>query len=221
MGFFDFFKRTPPAATLDDLILPSAGWEAVERTGEVAAWFSEDRVAVRALRFPHPSPVPLALEAARAQYTGESGQMGGVLLELELVESGAGTVLRSIFKYPSPGNPMATTIVGILLLSWPEAHIRIHIEDVERGTTGAREAAVMLLMGDDWPRSTEPPMVVESMEEMLAHMAAARRQQRVLPSDDRRHDALLPGHPLSRVRALQGVVLAALSLREGVARSGA
>ncbi|MFT5683052.1 MAG: hypothetical protein ACI8RZ_003979 [Myxococcota bacterium] len=220
MGIFDFFKRQPPAATLNDLILPSAGWEPHEQTDAVRSWFGDDRVPVRALRVPDPSPVPIDLGVARAHYTAESGEMGGVLVELEVVEAAAGSVLRSVFKYPAPNNPMATYIVGILLLSWPDAHIRIHVEDMEHGTTGGREAAVMVILGDAWPKSDEPPVVVDSMEEMFERMAAARAQHRVLPSDDRTYDASFPHHPLSRVRALQAKILDAMVLRDGVALSG-
>ncbi|MFT4977399.1 MAG: hypothetical protein ACI8S6_003304 [Myxococcota bacterium] len=219
MGIFDFFKRRPPAATLDDLILPTAGWKPHEHGDDIRSWYSADGVPVRALRFDHTSPIPFDLEAARAQYTAESGQMGGALLELELVACGAGTVLRSIFKYTSPDNPLATYIVGIALLSWPDAHIRIHVEDAERGTTGAREAMVMVILGDAWPKSDAPAEVV-SAEELFERMAEARKQQKVLPSDDRAYDDLLPSHPLSRVRKVQAEILATLALMDGVAESG-
>jgi hypothetical protein len=51
-------------------------------------------------------------------------------------------------------------------------------------------------------------------------MAEARKQQKVLPSDDRAYDDLLPSHPLSRVRKVQAEILATLALMDGVAESG-
>lgn len=208
----EFFKRlfgAPRRLGLDDIELPAEGWEFWGEDAQSRSWWGPERVAVRLIRVDGPTPVPWSADAAKAFYDKESGQMGGATLEVEEVETEAGRGLRSVHKYRWPHNPLAIVYVGVILLAWEDAHFRIHTEAWEQGTTGAREAAVMLIMGDEWPRAEETePVVVKDMDELFQRMGSSALQ--ALPSDDPSWDSLLEDHPLSKVRRQQRAILAAL-----------
>lgn len=221
MGLFDWLigGSVREDVGLDDVLLPDSAWEVHSRDEVSRAWFSEERVAVRLIRVPAAASTSLDVEEARQQYSAESGAHGGATIEVELVEAPAGRVLRSIHKYRSQKNPLAIHYVGVLLLSWPEVHFRLHTEALEKGTTGLREAAVMLktkLEGESAP--AQPPVAVESGEELMKLMGSSAL--RVLPSDEPRWDDVFPEHPLSRVRKRQRAILEAIDVRPRFARCG-
>ncbi len=188
--------------TLDDLELPTADWTPHTSDATSRTWWGPTGVAIRLLQIPGPSPIPLDLARARAQYVAESATMGGALIDLQRVRTGVGPVLRSVFKYRSPQNPRAIYYVGILLIPRHDVHFRLHTEAVEHGITGAREAAVLVMHPELWPQ-VEPTRDVPPGDPPL----------RVIPSDEPRFDAVFPDHPLSRVRAQQREILPALRRR--------
>ena len=174
-------------------------------------WLVEDGLAVKVMRIAGKSPTPPTITEANAIYTQESQQNGGVLMELESVKTPAGMVLRSVFKCPMPNQPLGTMVVGIGLLAWPEVHVRVHVEAVELGTTGLREAGVMLLDPSAVTNATTTePIHVHSGDELFKRMAQSRKQMKPHPGDDPKWDEKFPAHPLSRVRRCQGQVLASL-----------
>lgn len=187
-------ETTPP--TLDDVELPSGGWRALDEPDPTShLWMTPAQVAVRLVRVDSPSQIPMDLDGARAGYVRDSGQLGGALIEVESVDTSAGTVLRSVFKYAAPNNPRAMYCVGVVLLSYDDVHLRVHTEAMETGTTGGREAAVMVTLGDGWKTS------VPTGDGLVRN-----------PADDAQWDASFPDHPLSRVRAEQRRILEALAV---------
>lgn len=57
----------------------------------------------------------------------------------------------------------------------------------------------MLKLGDAWPMSDEPAVVVKTAEELFSRMGNAKLK--VLPSDREEFDEMFPDHPLTKVRA--------------------
>ena len=84
---------------------------------------------------------------------------------------------------------------------------------MEAGTTGTREAAVMLIEGDRWPK---PPTVLQSGEQLFGWLGSA--PVRRFPSDDERYDASFPDHPLSLVRTRLMQMVASARLDKGAGR---
>ncbi len=139
--------------------------------------------------------------AAIAFYSNQCVENGGVMLSMDVVQVGTHEALQGVFKYraPIPGS-LAMMFVGILWIPYQDWIAQINVESLERGTTGMREAAVMMIEGDNWPRPEmdAEPVAVNSADEMFSLMAA--QPLRVLLSDAEKYDATFPDHPLSKVR---------------------
>ena len=186
-----------------------------EQSERHRAWINSDGVA-HTLRF-YPGPPDWAfdltdLNAATDFYRQQAAENGGVLLSMDLARVHGAEALRGLFKYraPVPGS-LAMYYVGILWLPFQQCAFQINVEAMEAGTTGAREAAVMVIEGDAWPKpEDEPPIEVKSARELFARLGSA--PVRKLPSEDERYDASFPDHPLSRVRARLSEVTATLRL---------
>ncbi len=151
--------------------------------------------------------------AATAFYRQQCADNGGVMLAMEPAAVDGAEGLRGLFKYRAPvPDSLAMYYVGILWLPFQPCSFQMNIEAMEAGTTGAREAAVMLIERDTWPEAPQEtePILVNNAEELFARMAAT--SVRHLPSDDERYDASFPDHPLSLVRARLAEVIASLKL---------
>ncbi len=124
----------------------------------------------------------------------------------------------ALFKYrsPVPGG-LGMAYIGILWIPFRDCRFRVNVEAVEVGTTGMREAAVMVIEGDKWPMDPQAEIpIITSREELDTLYAKARvRPPRKLPSDDLKHDASSPQHPLSLVRAGLARVIATAQLGPG------
>lgn len=205
-------------ASVDSLTFDLADCELVQQAETERIWVSADHVAHR-LKFDHGViywPFDLTdPDAARAFYRQECEQNAGVMLEMEPVTAAGAEGLAGVFKYRSPvpvGLGMA--YVGILWLPFRDYRFQVNVEAVEQGTTGMREAAVMVVEGDKWPMEQQAEIpVINSQEELDALYAKARqRPLRQLPSDDPKYDTSFPRHPLSLVRAGLSRVIATAQL---------
>lgn len=138
-------------------------------------------------------------KAAAEFYRKQCADNGGAMLTLDVIEVAQAEALRGLFKYRAPvASSRAMYYIGILWLPFQKCCFQWNIEAMEIGPTGAREAAVMLIERDKWPKSNAEPIVVNSAEEYerLASSAPVLK----LPSDEERYDPTFPDHPLSQVR---------------------
>ncbi|MFO0757459.1 MAG: hypothetical protein U0359_13260 [Byssovorax sp.] len=181
-------------------------------------WLSSAGVG-HMLRFdPEPPEWPFDLtspEVAADFYRRQCAENGGVMLSMSVTTVGGCEALHGLFKYRAPvPQSLAMYYVGILWIPFQDATFQLNVEAMEKGRTGAREAAVMLIEGDAWPKppADAQPIRVKSVEEMFGHMRSAPVRQ--LPSDDEKYDRSFPEHPLSKVRARISQVMATLSLDE-------
>lgn len=169
-------------------------------------WMNTARVA-HLLRF-NAKPVGWAFDlrmpdAAAAFYRQQCIDNGGVMLSMEVLKAGSIQMLSGLFKYrsPTPGS-LGMYYVGILWLPFGDCNYQINIEAGESGTTGTREAAVMIIEGDKWFGADAPvaePVMLKDGEDLFEKMRAA--PLRVIPSDKADYDSTFPAHPLSLVRA--------------------
>jgi hypothetical protein len=171
-------------------------------------WMTTRHVVVCLRYHPGPPDWPFDLtdaEAAHAFYQHQSADLGGVMLALEPTRAAGVEALRGLFKYGAPiENSRAMYYVGILWVPFQTGNFQVNVEAMESGTTGGREAAVCVLLGDAWPMPEGEPVRIESLDELKALDAAPVR---VFPSDDEKYDADFPEHPLSRVRSTLAHVL--------------
>jgi hypothetical protein len=190
-----------------------------EQSESHRGWMNSAGVA-HSLRFnPGPPDWPFDLtspDAAAEFYRKQCAHNGGVMLAMEVTTAAGVEALRGLFKYRAPvPRSLAMYYVGILWVPFRECNFQVNVEAMEAGTTGTREAAVMLIEGDRWPKppADTPPVVLKSAEELFARLGSAPVRQ--LPSDDERHDASFPRHPLSQVRARLAEVVATARLDPG------
>jgi hypothetical protein len=135
-------------------------------------------------------------------------QAGGVLIDFEVVDVAGCKLMRTVAKVRGSGRAMV--YLGAIQLHFAPCWWLIQLEARETGTTGMREAMVLTIQrerGEDdaWqfqdlgpvdeiPQPTGPPIK--------------------LPSDDPEWDDLIPGHPLSAMRAAQAQLLASAVISE-------
>lgn len=140
-------------------------------------------------------------DSAREFYHRECEQNAGVMLEMQVVTAAGVEGLSGVFKYrsPVPGS-LGMAYVGILWLPFQDCRFQVNVEAVEMGATGFRECAVMVVEDDKWPMEPQDEIpIINSQKELDALYRNARVRR--LPSDDPKHDATFPQHPLSLVRA--------------------
>jgi hypothetical protein len=90
--------------------------------------------------------------------------------------------------------------------------VQVNLEAVERGATGAREAAVMLIEGAPADAPKEEPVVVGSVDEMFQKMR--ERPLIALRADDPKYDDAFADHPLSQVRRQMRGIVEGLTVNE-------
>jgi hypothetical protein len=204
---------------IDLLTFDLAGCSLEEQSASHRGWMNAAGIAHR-LQFqagPPDWPFDLTMpEAAAEYYRQQCAAMGGAMVSMEVTTAAGAEALAGLFKYraPAPYN-LAMYYVGILWLPFREVNFRVNVEAMERGTTGTREAAVMVIEGDRWPKppSDAPPILLKSAEELFERLGSS--PVRRLPSDDAHYDSMFPDHPLSQVRARLADVRATARLDAG------
>jgi hypothetical protein len=183
-------------------------------------WMNSTHLA-HMLQF-HAGPMDWPFDLTRPNEAGEfyrkqCADKGGLMLAMNVTTAAGVEALRGLFKYraPVPGS-LAMYYVGILWIPFQQCRFQINLEAMETGTTGLREAAVMLIERDRWPPPDTAPVVLKSAEELFERLGSAPVRQ--LPSDDERYDPSFPDHPLSRVRKRLAEVAASARLNPDTGR---
>ena len=151
-------------------------------------------------------------KAARSFYDKQCTENGGapLLIEKDLVHGIE--ILKGLFKYRAPNNKLAMLFVGIIWIPFQECVFQINVEAMEQGTTGMREAAVMLMKPDNSEEEEQedfsPPVKVKNAEEMFEMMGS--RPLKKIEADDETYDHIFKDHPLSLVRERLNQILETL-----------
>ena len=192
----------------------------VEQSSNHRMWMNSQRVA-HMLRFNHgPLDWPFGLsdpDAARWFYHRQCEDNGGVMLSADVVQAAGAEALWGVFKYRIPvQDSTGMYYVTILWIPFQQCRFQLNIEAAELGTTGVRECAVMVMLGDKWPMPPQKEIPhIESEEQLRELYRSAPVRQ--LPSDEPEYDGAFPQHPLSMVRARMARVLETVRL-DGDAR---
>jgi hypothetical protein len=201
--------------TIDSLTFDLTNCELRKADPNSRAWLSSDIVA-HLLRFREGPPSwnfdlrnP---QAAKDFYGQQCEENAGAMLFNEVFPIAGHEALCGVFKYRAPApNNMAMLYVGIIWIPFANYNYQLNVEAMEQGTTGTREAGVMLMEPELFPEQPDAPVVaVKSAEEMFVRMKAAK--VRALPSDDMRFDTKFPDHPLSLVRKRLGEIIDTIKL---------
>ncbi len=198
-----FFRRSTYVPSLRDIRFHRDDWRLQEETPQSLMWITPQSDAAKLQLASHASRWPFDLRdetAARAFYTQECDSLSGALIEIAVRRIRGFEALTGVFKYrsPVPGH-LGMYYVGIVWLPFETCAFQVNFESLERGTTGAREAAVALIERVAPPPQEEPEMLT-SMDDFFERVRSAK--VRAIPSDAAAYDAAFPEHPLSKVRRL-------------------
>lgn len=134
--------------------------------------------------------------ALRAFYRTAAESNGLAMIEVDATQLAGLPAVRTILKVRL--QPRGFAFIGSFTLPFANCSYVLKVQSVERGVTGAREAAVLLMQ-------EKPPEVDERTGKLIGweqdpydplHRGAFMRNR----ADDEKHDATFPEHPLSRVR---------------------
>ncbi|WP_426395962.1 hypothetical protein ACN9M1_16210 [Ralstonia sp. R-29] len=135
-------------------------------------------------------------DALRVFYRRMAEVHGLALIEADVAQLASLSAVRTLLKARIE-QIRGFAFIGSYTLPFADRSYVIKVESMERGTTGIREAAAMILMG--------PPNIDKATGELIGwaqdpydpvYRAEFMRNQ----ADDQRFDAQFPDHPLSRVR---------------------
>jgi hypothetical protein len=158
---------------------------------EADAWTNDqgDLVSLHWFDVPPDIPAPLEdlsrLRHALAHYTARAG---GGLVEADVVRFGPVPALRQVIKMPQPDRAAGQAFLGSYTLPRADCTAVVKIQALEQGTTGVREAKVLIELGPE--------------RYFMVHPYASDLRQG-LPfhwADAPHYDAHFPDHPLTRVR---------------------
>ncbi len=199
MNIFNFYKPK-----ISDVLFHKDNWECSDNFENDQSWYTDMRDAARIRLFGSPAPWDFDLrneKAARAFFEAQSQSLGGALVDIAVELIAGVECLVGVFKYKSPvPDHLGMYYVGIVWMPFEKFAFQVNFESLEQGTTGAREAMVAMLVKPEPPKPDQEPVMLASMDEFFARLRQAAI--RVLPSDDKKYDEMLPNHPLSKVRAL-------------------
>ncbi|MFD8074873.1 hypothetical protein ACFV3E_19780 [Streptomyces sp. NPDC059718] len=158
---------------------------------EADAWTNDhgDLVSLHWFDVPPDIPAPLEdlprLRHALAHYTHGAG---GGLIEADVLHLGTVPTLRQVIKVPLPDRPAGQAFLGSYTLPRASCSAVVKVQALEEGTTGVREAQVLIELGPE--------------RYFMPHPYASDLRQG-LPfhwGDAPHYDAHFPDHPLTRVR---------------------
>jgi hypothetical protein len=186
---------------ISDVLPFREGWEEHESSENSIFWFTEERDACM-LQFTGRCDWPFDLRdfaAAKLFYENQCQGLDGALVDIYKDTIQGVESLVGIFKYKSPEpQSLAMYYVGIVWMPFEKCTYQINFESVERGTTGAREAAVALVKQPKPPVTEEKPIMLESADDLFNMVR--NKAVEVYPSDNSEFDEMFPDHPLSKVR---------------------
>lgn len=202
---FSVFRIFTPQ--LSDIEIAQPDWERYKHDDFSCIWITPTKESVH-LRLINPGNwyyPPGDIKAAHAYWESKAQENGGVIVEAGSCVIHGITVSTGIFKYPD-ARPQALGMmyVGIIWIPFEKFLFQINFEAIEQGTTGAREAAITLLLSQkgELPKPKAEPEMLNSAEELFERLLANRKKIQLLPSDNRQYDKSFPQHPLSKVRTL-------------------
>lgn len=178
---------------LDSIILDTAGWRLQARSDREIAWQNDHGDTMGLFQFPDGLQFDVRLDdvdAIRRVAREQLREVDGCVLEIERVVFQELPALRQLFKF-RVGRSLVYR--GSYSLSFRDTAYVIQIDCPMIGTIGVRELiAGERLASEGAPQKWFADPYDASFEAPLLRAA----------SDDERFDALVPDHPLSRLRSM-------------------
>jgi hypothetical protein len=152
-------------------------------------------------------PGPLSGTHALHDYFDDAlTRQGAALLDFEIVAVDGRPSLRTVTKLRGFGYGYA--FVGSVQIHFATCWYHLHLQTMETGTTGIREAAVLLLSPQS-PTDNKKATVLTSVDELPSLKTVKK-----LASDELSWDSRFPDHPLSVLRAAQSELILKATLSQ-------
>jgi hypothetical protein len=184
---------------LESLQILTLDWRVLDRGENRIVWQEPDGDAVGVSFFPQPTQLPAeSLSSLRDYFRQVALDSGGALVSVDVVDLRGIGALRNLMKMPH--KPRGMTFLGSILVPFADFSWVVRVQCVERGTTGGREAGVMLhctqkgqsfelsTVPNDWTRDPYDPARADSLMRNLA--------------DDEAYDVAFADSPAARARRL-------------------
>jgi hypothetical protein len=208
MGWRDWIGRgetTRP--TIDDVTFDTSTFANVRRSSELREWQNAigDRMLARIERATPDRPLsPWTLEAVRATVRQRATEAGGGIVAANAGYAGPVPIVVAIRKL---GRGFGYD--GAVMVRFRDAVYHITLDARERGTSGVREslASAILVPIGEVAIPVVPPGHPRGVGVRMPGLTGDPYDPRYdetavhMKSDDARLDAIMPSHPLSRVRA--------------------
>jgi hypothetical protein len=210
--------------TLDSINLDFSSWSLQRREERKALWTDSDGDILAINYIPGQPDIPPPSQGAvglRAYFRNQCTKQGSGIVEADVVRLHGIDCVRLVIK--ARQKPVGFTFQGTCVIPRQDFSFVVRIQALERGATGMREAAVMmvelpnpeyepppgvevdpLVPDEDQPRGKIKGWFKDPYDPQFDAIAL-----RTL-ADDERHDESYPKHPLSRVRQKMRSILQTL-----------
>jgi hypothetical protein len=182
---------------------PDRTWTLTSSSTDSMAWRNPDGDDLTLLRVPAASPPLDDIAAVRAYGRTLADKENGGLVSADVVPLSSSRGLQIIYKME---RRPAYAYTGLILVPAGPIHFSISLATVERGMTGERDAIVMGRLLEKGEISLPPPdpsirggrplvgWLVDPYDPAYTGKVLRSR------ADEERYDALIPTHPLSKLR---------------------
>ncbi|HNH82838.1 MAG TPA: hypothetical protein PL157_10740 [Acidobacteriota bacterium] len=191
-----------PKATIDMVKINTNSWNFYSVNSHQQIWTNDAGEALSLSFFEEKPDIPVAIKPEkinelRKAYRGFAKQSGAAIISVEIVSICGIPSLEVILKKPFQGRP-GFAFLGSVTIPLRDFSYVIRFESLEQGTTGIREATVMML--------EQPiPQIDKQTSKILGWVKDpydAKFDKGALYNlaDQEKYDQMFEFHPLTRVR---------------------
>lgn len=127
-------------ANIDSLSIPDFGWEQTRDEKGIRQWVNPEQTIALSTNFFKGKPdIPAIkdLNDLRTYYRNQVAAQKGGLIQVDLIEIKAHTVIKTIFKFPQ--TPSGSTYLSSLTIPFAKYSFVVKIQAMEAGHTGVRD----------------------------------------------------------------------------------
>jgi hypothetical protein len=217
-----------PTPGIHAIHLDLTGWQPLK---EDYRWIKPGPDLLGLRYFDVPTGLPYTLDPREQghwlqHYEAMVAPQNGAVVSVDLLPIQGLKAVRTILKYHQPVimeglSDLGMTFLGTWMVPLADFSFNIQVQSFEAGTTGVREATVMMMLDRNKlataNHAAPPAQRLESMEEYFE--IVRNRPVTRLRADDEEFDALFPNHPLSRLRAELHRIAATIRVEDTIHRA--